>query len=73
VTVHVNAVDNATWKFFIILILVLRQFTSKCPFGVDLIVSIPSTFFSICLFKCYNGQLSESSIFSVKSTKKPES
>jgi hypothetical protein len=31
VAVHASAVDKATWKFFIILILVLRQFTSKCP------------------------------------------
>lgn len=31
VAIHANAVDNATWKFFIILILVLRHYTSKCP------------------------------------------
>jgi hypothetical protein len=31
VAIHANAVDNATWKTFIILILVPRQFTSKCP------------------------------------------
>ena len=33
VTINANAVDNATWKFFLILliILVLRQFASKCP------------------------------------------
>jgi hypothetical protein len=31
VAIHANALDIATWEFFIILILALRQFTSKCP------------------------------------------
>lgn len=30
VAIHANAVDIATWKFFLILILVLIRFTSKC-------------------------------------------
>jgi len=34
VAIHAYAVDNATWKFFIILILVLRKFTSKCPLEI---------------------------------------